>query len=103
MEMVKLIGVIGMAVAVGAALYAARCRLGLHPREGRRMCAGSRRRDSVHLVARWECGRCNQPVGVTDLTVSTQTMMKLRRQVPGARARSRVVNLVAVAKAEKSA
>lgn len=96
------LAMVGTALALGAALYEARCALGWHPRAGRRMGTGERRRDSAHSVARWTCGRCNQPVGVTDITVSTRTMIALRRQVPGAVERSRVVFPMHVVPKEKA-
>lgn len=101
MELVKFVSVIGVAVAVGFAVYEARCRLGFHPIEGRRMLTGVR--DKHQSVAQWECGRCSVRLGETNIDVDNTLMLNLRKQVGPARARSKVIRMTVVPTERESA
>lgn len=101
MEMLKLVGVLGVFALVVATVFGLRCKLGHHPAEGRLMRSG--KRDGMRTIAKWECGRCHAVIGETDLEVDTTLMLNLRKQTSASRARSRVINLVVVDTKEKSA
>jgi hypothetical protein len=91
-----------LVVAASAALVVSwfhRCEFGLHPRAGRMMRPGRRTRDG-HVAAAWECGRCRRVVGETRLVLNPRTLRQLRSQVGAARARSKVIELYVVRKAD---
>ena len=97
MDLVKLSAMVGVVFLLGLVAANFRCAFGWHPADGRRMHAGTSRGPDGRLlaeqVAQWECGACHRvvPHWTTRLAVSAAMRTELRRQIPAARARSKVI------------
>ena len=96
MGLIYLVGAASALFVIGLGVDHFRCAFGWHPVEGRRMRPGERSRGPhgqimAEQVAVWECGRCNQTADETRLYVNPTTQVTLRRQVPSARARSKII------------
>ncbi len=95
-----------MAVGLAVVAYRARCWAGVHPRDEVRMLNGATRKRyndrgevvAIESAAGWQCGRCLRVIDETVVAPNVAVNRELRKQVPEARERSKVIQFEVIRK-----